>query len=178
MLMFVLWWALNHADTFKHSLCFIKQLVCCSAIWLWDSYPWNTLIVASVCSYLAANTVPPSCFLSGRPDSNNSSAGNVHHYWSSCSPDTSAHSWQSDDETSQAPLRWQHPVWSDWGTLVVAVDLYQTDLLVRRLRFDFCLLRSPWPSSLTPRCASRDSRKPRVTPFSPCRLTRIRTLLS
>lgn len=51
-------------------------------------------------------------------------------------------------------------------------------LVLRRLHFDLCLLRSPWPSSSTLRCASQDSRKPRVTPFSPCRSTRIRTLLS
>lgn len=44
--------------------------------------------------------------------------------------------------------------------------------------YRFCLLRSPWQSSSTLRCGLRDFLKLRVTPFSPCRSIRIKTLLS
>lgn len=56
-----------------------------------------------------------SLFLSCRPDSNNSSAGNVHNNRRGCSTDTSAHRWQSDDKTSQTPLCWKHSLRSDRG---------------------------------------------------------------
>lgn len=63
-------------------------------------------------------------------DTNNSSVGNIHHHWSGCSTSSSAHSWQSDDETSQTPLCWKYSLWSDRGKISSYLFLWRVSVKI------------------------------------------------
>lgn len=130
--------------------------------------------------FLTCSPLPP---LSGRADTDNRSAGDVHHDRRGCGANTSAHSGQSDDKTSQTPLCRKYSLWSDRGdasssSLTSCLRGYVRAAALTAVPSVFFLLRSPWPSSSTLRCGSQAFLKPRATLCSLCRLTRIKTLLS
>lgn len=118
-----------------------------------------------------------SLALSGRPDTHYCPTGHQRHGRHRRGAHAGPHGRQSDDETSQTPLRREYSLRSDRGEWRRPVFL--TSCLCRRAQPSaLCLPRSPWRSSSTLRCDWPDSLKRPVIQFWLCRSTRIRTLLS
>lgn len=121
-----------------------------------------------------------SLALSGRADPHDCSAGHERHDRRLPGTHAGPRGRQPDDEASQAPLRREHSLRGDRGEVGGGGGpVFLTSCLCGRAEpSGLCLLRSPWRSSSTLRCAWRDSRKLPVIRSWPCRSIRTRTLRS